>query len=919
MKLYNHKFKSKKELEQYIDKNISGADNILIQLFCGDTNIQNIQSILYILKTKLKNAKIIGSSTAGEIVGGIMHEGTIVISFSLFDETNIRTAYYSKSDLQTGKSIAKNFTTPNTKVIIAFSEALREDSELFLEGFCSSKNGIPIAGGNAGDNYRFEKTFIIYDDKIFFEGIVVCALDSDVLKVHTDFSLEWKTIGAYMTITKADKNIIYEIDHMPVEKIYQCHLGDDILDNFPTSIIGFPLIKVVDGINIARSVVSRNDKGGYIYAGHFKNGDKVKFAIGDIEDILLKSSRLYDNISANPVEATFIFSCSVRKMFLGKELNHEFGLIEQAAPSVGFFTYGEFYHSQIKNQLLNITTTTLSLSESSNIKLKKVLEHKKHHSSILNSLINLVNVSDKKLKQYKKLLDISSIISKTDVDGNITYVNDEFCRISGYSKEEIIGKNHNIIKHPDTDRDIFVNLWRTITSKKVWKGTIKNLAKDGSDYYVKSTIMPILDDDGEILEYISARIDVSELVKKDEIIKQQYKDDLTGIQNRSALHHILSAEKEDKASLILINIDRFSDINDYFGYEQGDLFLKKFAQNLKKIKTEVFRISGDEFAVLCRHGLDEVARNEITNMVLELESDNYMLLHNDLSIFLSCGVAYGKRADIYKQAHIALKESKSSKQQIVFFNDNKSLVKQIEDNIRVITNIKQGLKEDRFIPFFQGIVDNQTKKITKYESLIRLKENNGKIISPFFFLEHAKKAKLYNRLTKIMIEKSFAKFADEKYEFSINLSLQDILSNKVVGVLIKHLEKYRCGSRVVLEIVESEGIENFEELLVFIRLVKRYGCKIAIDDFGTGYSNFGYLARLNIDFIKIDGSLIKNIDKNRAQLATVESILHFAKKMNIKTIAEFVEDEATFDILCNLGVDFSQGYLFSRPSQELMN
>ncbi|NOX15694.1 MAG: PAS domain S-box protein, partial [Epsilonproteobacteria bacterium] len=481
------------------------TDSILIQLFCGDLDTNKVQSILNILKIKLPNAKIIGSSTTGEIFNGVIYENTITISFAIFEKTNLRISYYPKADFQTGVDIANRFLLPSTKAIIAFSETLKQDSELFLEGFNSVENSIVIAGGNAGDNYNFTKTFIICDDKIYFEGLVVCALDSDVLHIHSDYSLEWKTIDNEMIVTKADANTIYEIDYMLVENIYKYYLGNEIVNDFPVSVIEFPLVKIDDGVHIARSVVNKNKNGGYIYAGHFKVGDRVKFAIGNIENVLSKASYLYNSVAMNPAEATFIYSSSARKMFMGEKLNHEFGLIEQVAPTVGFFTYGEFYHGKRKNQLLNITTTTLSLSESGKVNQKEILLPKKYHLSISNTLVNLINVSNKKLSQYKELLDISSIVSKADINGRITYTNDEFCRISGYSREELIGKNHNIVKHPETDRAIYRDMWRVINSKKVWKGTIRNRAKDGSDYYVKCIIMPILNDDGEIVEYISAR------------------------------------------------------------------------------------------------------------------------------------------------------------------------------------------------------------------------------------------------------------------------------------------------------------------------------------------------------------------------------------------------------------------------------
>lgn len=522
------------------------------------------------------------------------------------------------------------------------------------------------------------------------------------------------------------------------------------------------------------------------------------------------------------------------------------------------------------------------------------------------------------LNQYKQILDSSSIVSKANTEGIITYVNDEFCRASGYSREELIGKPHSIVKHPENDKKIFIQMWNVILSKQTWRSTIKNLTKDGQTYYVKTVIMPILDENENIVEFIAARTDVSEIIEKDEIIKKQYEDALTGQQNRSALVDKLSAKHEEYATLILINIDRFSDINDYFGYDIGDKLLKEFARKLRDRHENVYRISGDEFAILCEHDLNQEVKSEITEMIIELEISEYEIENDRISLFLSCGAAYGKKNEIYKYAHMALKENKSSNTQIVFYNDNTNLDKQIKDNIEIISSIKVAINEDRFIPVFQAIVDNKTKKTVKYECLIRLKEGSGNLVSPFFFLEHSKKAKLYTKLTELMITKSFKKFANENFGFSINLSMQDISSTKVINVLVENLEKYRCGSRVVLEIVEYEGIENFEELSVFIKQMKKYGCKIAIDDFGTGYSNFSYLSKLNIDYIKIDGSLITEIDKDKSQLATVESILHFAKKMNIKTIAEFVENETIYDILNGLGVDYSQGYLFSKPQEELL-
>jgi c-di-GMP phosphodiesterase len=519
------------------------------------------------------------------------------------------------------------------------------------------------------------------------------------------------------------------------------------------------------------------------------------------------------------------------------------------------------------------------------------------------------------LDQYKMVLDESSIVSKTNTKGIITYVNDEFCTVSGYSREELIGHPHNIGRHPDNPKELYRELWKTIKSGKVWKKTFKNRTKDGKDYYVKSVIAPIFDEEGKIIEYISARNDVTELVKQEEIIQRQLRDPLTGLKNRTALLNDLEKGGVEN-TLMLLNIDRFSTINDYFGYAIGDSLLKLFAQHLLETTGHeyLYRISGDEFAIICVGRMfDDALRDQMIEHINTLENFKYNAVGYDISINLTCGVAHAVYSDVYNLAHMAFKEAKERQSKLIFFNDNTALTEKTRNNIWMINKIKSAIEEDRIVPYFQGIVDTKTRQIVKYEALVRLIESDGTVLSPFWFLEHAKKSKLYDKLTRIMIRKTFDLFEQNEYEFSLNLTVQDIVSDETREFLYQILESSPAAGRLVFEIVESEGIVNYEEVVEFIHTVKRYGCKIAIDDFGTGYSNFSYLSKLDVDYIKIDGSLIKNINQDNDHLYTVESILFFAHRKGIKTIAEFVEDEAIFAKMVELGIDFSQGYLFSTP------
>lgn len=541
------------------------------------------------------------------------------------------------------------------------------------------------------------------------------------------------------------------------------------------------------------------------------------------------------------------------------------------------------------------------------------------HQSAHNHLPNELEEKIKILEQYKIVLDESSIVSKTDKRGIITYANDAFCRISGYSREELLGHAHNIGRHPENPKELFKELWKTIKAGKIWRGTFKNLTKSGEDYYVKSVIVPIFDEHGKIIEYISARKDVTELMEKEQIIQRQLKDHLTGLKSRTALFGDLETFG-DEMTLMLLNIDRFSTINDYFGYEIGDELLKHFALRLRETigHDQLYRISGDEFAITCLGSLhDDTIRDQILDMLNTMENFKYNVAGHDISVTMTAGVAHAPYSDVYNLAHMAFKEAKELQEKLIFFNDNTALTEKTRNNIWMTNKIKQAIDEDRIVPFFQGIVDNSTRQIVKYESLIRLIDEDGTVLSPFWFLEHAKKSKLYDKLTRIMIQKTFAAFEANTYEFSLNLTVQDIVSDETREFLYQTLESSSAANRLVLEIVESEGIVNYDTVIEFIHTLKRYGCKIAIDDFGAGYSNFSYLSKLDVDYIKIDGSLIKNINTDQDHLFTVESILFFAQRKGIKTIAEFVEDEVIYDRIRQMGIDYSQGYLFSTPKATL--
>lgn len=401
----------------------------------------------------------------------------------------------------------------------------------------------------------------------------------------------------------------------------------------------------------------------------------------------------------------------------------------------------------------------------------------------------------------------------------------------------------------------------------------------------------------------------------DSIEYQFYFDTLTGLENRRKLTEKL--EERHNVFLMIINIDGFQEINDLYGDPAGDEILKEFALFLKEIipeKDGLYRLHSDEFAHVCNSGMDLNEFKIFASLLSEKISQKSFNINGNSEVSLSAtiGISYG--ADLLLvNADIALKLAKKSKKNFLIYDESMAMAKEYEKNFDWTKRLKKAIEEDRIVPVFQPIVNTKTQKIVKYEALMRMVDNQGIYIAPVHFLELAKKNKLYHQLTKIMIEKTFKTFKNLPYVVSINISVEDILNKEIYSFIMKKLEESGIGKSIVFEIIESEGIENFDQVLAFIESVKKYGAKISIDDFGTGYSNFEYLMKLKVDYIKIDGSMIKNIDSDKNSQMITKTIVNFAKSMNILTVAEFVHSKNVFDKVKELEVDYSQGYYFGEP------
>ena len=435
-----------------------------------------------------------------------------------------------------------------------------------------------------------------------------------------------------------------------------------------------------------------------------------------------------------------------------------------------------------------------------------------------------------------------------------------------------------------------------------------------------------------INDFISKPIDRQEIIARCRsytnaaLINKKYilasKNPITDLPNKISLIEDLKSSKFSK--LVLFRVFDYELLEEFYSENITSNIILEFSKQIYSLLAEdcegskLYHIHEGEFALLKNF---EDKRPDISNAMSNCEQFSLNVKENiikigeyeyDIDIVIS--FCFGEH-NTYEHARLGLNYAVKNKQRIVFAND---IIEQVHKdavhNIETIKMVKTALNSNKIISYFQPLYNNKTKKIEKYESLVRLIDSNDKIISPFFFLDTAKKGKYYTQITEHVINNSLDALKRCDMDISINLSATDIEDDYIRDLLLSYFSMNKSvASRIVLELLEDESFKNFDIVKGFIHKVKEFGVKIAIDDFGSGYSNFERLLDFEPDILKIDGSLIKNIHTDHFSRNIVETIYGFASKMGIKTVAEFVSNKEIFDIVNEIGIEYTQGYYISEP------
>jgi len=933
------------------DHAINQSKQTLIQVFTAVIDEEFIRTLRAQLLNLLPHAIIIGTTTDGEIIDGEIRTGTTVLSFTLFDKTELQSSFINitiESSYEAGKSIASSVVSEKTKALIVFADSLQTNGKELLNGIGSVNSSVIVAGGLAGDGGQYKRTLVFNNDNISDHGVVAVALNSDELIVHVDYSIDWQHIGKVFTITHVEGNRVYTIDGRPATEIYRRYLGEAIFQILPQH--RFPIIVERDGIRIARSILDVHPDGSISYTGDLANGEKVQFAFGNTDKLLTSTKTLVERLSKYPVESMFVYSCTARRRYL-YQANSEDKVIksplQSLAPTVGFYSYGEFYHNKGKNELLNQGLTVIILSENTEVKSKVLFTEESADPQVsvdnLQILANLIKVSTEELKSLNETLEESEqryrslfehnpdIVYSLDLKGKVLSINKAYSNILGYQIDNV----GSIFKRLDLkDKLRILKFWRRVVKGEPQSFEVKARHKNGNRMYFHVTKVPIIVN-GQVVGVYGIAKNITEQKKvQNEIVQLAYYDSLTDLPNRVLFQEtfhssIKKAKKENRIlALFFIDIDRFKTINDTLGHILGDQLLKRAAKRLKSLvsgKGSVARFSGDEFIVILDSVEDVQEVEKIAQYILKEMKEPILINGQELSISTSFGISlYPQNGyemeELLKTADSAMhKAKKLGRNRFQFYttelNEKKAFEKLLLEN-----HLRKALQRNEFILHYQPFVSLHSNQIEGCEALLRWEHPELGLISPATFIPLAEEMGLIEEIGYWVLKtacaqiKAWHKLGYQHLTISINVSGQQFQDDHFVKQVKRVLKENELEPKHLhLEITESIALEDVSHTMKVLKELSQLGVGVAMDDFGTGYSSLSYLKDFPIDVLKIDRSFIKDISLFKTEMAIVKAIITMSQSLLIRVLAEGVETEEQLYLLRESGCDIIQGFLFSKP------
>ncbi len=527
----------------------------------------------------------------------------------------------------------------------------------------------------------------------------------------------------------------------------------------------------------------------------------------------------------------------------------------------------------------------------------------------------------------------------TDARSVILRVNCAFTDITGYSAEEVIGKNPSMLRSGKHDAGFYAEMWRSIKLNGQWEGEIWNRRKNGETYPERLAISAVKDSSGVVTNYVATLTDITMSQTAAEEIKHlAFYDSLTRLPNRRHLmdrlkHALAASARSGKAgALLFIDLDNFKTLNDTLGHDVGDQLLQQVAQRAESCVREddtVARLGGDEFVVmlegLSEHELEAAAQAESVgekilaalNLPYQLASHEH---HNTPSIGITLFRGQLESMDeLFKHADIAMYQAKKSGRNTLRFFDP-AMQETINARVALEGELRKALEQQQFQLYYQAQVDSSHRALG-VEALIRWIHPEKGMVSPAQFIPLAEETGLILPIGRWVLETACAQIKtwqqselSNDFVLAVNVSAKQFRQADFVAQVQDAVRRHAIDPTLLkLELTESLLLENIEDTIETMRALKETGVQFSLDDFGTGYSSLQYLKRLPLNQLKIDQSFVRDIAVDSSDKAIVRTIIAMARGLNLEVIAEGVETEEQRQLLLEKGCAHFQGYLFSKP------